>query len=183
VRALVALSLVAALGFVGYRTIETRGDERRLTRIAGEIAHRDVTVRCQSVVGELIDVDGEYGRVNFDGEGRPGNKAKLDRPICTALSRLLRGKSVGLESGSLAVEALAHESYHLAGVQSEAAAQCYALQAMRFVAARLEVSPEVAQAYVETALVRYPTLPEEYRSEECREGGGLDLNRETGVWP
>jgi hypothetical protein len=182
-RALFLILLVAAIGFVGFRLTGQRADERRFAAIAKEIAHRDVTIDCQGPVGELVDVDGEYGSVAFDAAGRPSEKAKLDRAICSALARLAHGKSVPLERGSLAVEALAHEAYHLAGVQDEGATQCYALQAMRFVAARLGLSAEVGDAYVGAAFARYPALPESYRSVECRNGGPLDLQPETGVFP
>jgi hypothetical protein len=182
-RLLVVALLVAAVAFVGFRLTAKRADEHRLAAIAGEIAHRDVSIHCQGRVGELVDVDAEYGSVQFDADGRPRGSARLDRAICTSLARLARGDRIGLEPGALAVEALAHEAYHLAGVQDEAATQCYALQAMRFVAARLGVSGEVADAYVGAATERYPRLPETYRSVECREGGALDLHPETGVFP
>ena len=182
-RLFVVALLIAAIAFVGFRLTSKRAEERRLASIAGEIAHRDVSIRCQGRVGELVDIDGEYGSVAFGADGRPGGGARLDRPICASLARLERGKPVTVDAGSLAVEALAHESYHLAGVQDEAATQCYALQAMRFVALRLGVSAEIGDAYVRAAVARYPTLPEAYRSVECREGGALDLHPETGVFP
>jgi hypothetical protein len=182
-RLLVVALLVAAVAFVGFRLTEKRADERRLAAIAGEIAGRDVAIRCQGPVGELVDVNGEYGFVRFGAQGRPIGAARLDRRICTSLARLARGDRVPVANGSLAVEALAHESYHLAGVHDEAATQCYALQAMRFVASRLGLSAEVGDAYVRAAVARYPRLRETYRSEECREGGALDLRPETGVFP
>jgi hypothetical protein len=182
-RLFVVALLIAAVAFVGFRLTQKRAEERNLASIAGEIAHRDVSIRCQGAVGELVDVDAEYGSVSFGPDGRPGNSARLDRPICSSLARIRREEQVAVEAGSLAVEALAHEAYHLAGVQDEAATQCYALQAMRFVATRLGASAEVGDAYLRAAVARYPTLPEEYRSAECREGGALDLHPETGVFP
>jgi hypothetical protein len=182
-RLFVIALLIAAIAFVGFRLTDKRAEERNLAAIAGEIAHRDVSIRCQGAVGELVDVDGEYGSVSFGPDGRPGSSARLDRRICSSLRRIRRGETVGLEAGSLAVEALAHEAYHLAGVQDEAATQCYALQAMRFVAMRLGAAAEVGNAYVHEAVARYPRLPEAYRSAQCREGGALDLHPETGVFP
>ena len=182
-RLLVVAVLVAAVAFAGFGFTEKRADERRLASIAGEIADREVSIRCQGRVGELVDVNGEYGFVRFGAQGRPIGAARLDRPICASLARLARGDLVSVADGSLAVEALAHESYHLAGVQDEAAAQCYALQAMRFVASRLGLPAEVGDAYVAEAVARYPRLRETYRSDECREGGALDLRPETGVFP
>jgi hypothetical protein len=182
-RLLVVALLVAVVAFVGFRLTEKRKEERRLASIAGEIAQRKVSIHCQGRVGELVDVDGEYGSVRFGPDGTPSDSARLDRAVCVSLGRLGRGESVAAGKGSLAVEALAHEAYHLAGVQDEAATQCYALQAMRFVAARLGTSSEVADAFVREAVARYPRLPEAYRSVECREAGALDLHPETGVFP
>lgn len=182
-RLLVVALLAAAVAFVGFRLTEKRADERRLAAIAREIAHRDVSIRCQGRVGELVDVNAEYGSVQFGRDGQARGPARLDRAVCAALVRLADGDDVPLERAALAVEALAHESYHLAGVRDEAATQCYGIQAMRFVAARLGVPADVGQTYVEAATARYPTLPEAYRSVECREGGALDLHPERGVFP
>ena len=182
-RLLVAAVLVAAVAFVGFRLTGQSADERRFAAIAGDIAHRKVSIRCQSRAGELVDVDGDYGFVEFDRDGRPDDQARLDRAICASLARLARGESVRPEPAALAVEALAHEAYHLAGVEDEAATQCYALQAMRFVAARLGASPALGHEYVRIAAARYPSLPEQYRSDQCREGGTLDLRPERDVFP
>ena len=182
-RLFVVALLIAAVAFVGFRLTEKRAEERKLASIAGAIARRDVSIHCQSVVGELVDIDGEYGSVRFGADGRPGRTARLDRRVCTVLLRLQHGRSVSVDAGSIGVEALAHEAYHLAGVRDEAATQCYALQVMRFVAAQLGAPAEAGDAYVGAALARYPTLPDEYRSVECREGGALDLHPETGVFP
>ena len=148
-RFVVVALLIPALGFGGYRLTEKRADERKLAAIAADIAHRKVSVHCQGRVGELVDIDGEYGSVSFTADG-PGARAGLD---------------------------------HLAGVRDEAATQCYALQAMRFVASQLGVSAEAAQSYVAAAVARYPRLPDAYRSFDCREGGTLDLHPESGVFP
>lgn len=182
-RLLVAVVAAAGIAFVGFRLTGESADEQRFARIAGEIAQREVSIRCQSRVGELVDVDWDYGSVDFDRQGRPAGHARLDRPICASLGRLGRGERVPAATASLAVEALAHEAYHLAGVQDEGATQCYALQAMRFVARRLGVDATDGDEYVRLALARYPSLPESYRSDQCREGGALDLDPETGVFP
>jgi hypothetical protein len=182
VRALLLVLVLAAVGFVGFRFVERRADERRFGSIASAIAGRDVSIHCQGPVRELVDVDSHYGSVRFDEDG-PADEAGLDRPICQALSALARGKDVSDGEGALAVEALAHESYHLAGIRDEGATQCYALQAMRFVAARLDVDPARASVFVELAEARTRTLPIEYQSSGCRDGGPLDLRPETAAFP
>jgi hypothetical protein len=183
VRVLVIASLVAAVGFVGFRTVERHRDEHRFASIASAIAGRKVSIHCQTIAGELVDVSDRFGSVDFDRDGHPGPRADLKRATCQALARLAHGRHDTLENASIGVEVLAHEAYHLAGFRDEAVAECYGLQAMTFVARRLGVSPERAAALVAIASERLKTLPQEYQSLECREGGALDLHPETGVFP
>lgn len=182
-RVLAVASLVAAVGFVGFRALTPSADEQRFGEIASAIAGRSVSIHCQSYAGELVDVSDRFGSVDFDREGRPADHADLKRPTCRALARLARGERDSLENAARGVEVLAHEAYHLAGFQNEATAECYGLQAMTFVARSLGASPERARELVDFVRARWNTLPEEYRSDECREGGVLDLHPESGVFP
>jgi hypothetical protein len=79
---------------------------------------------------------------------------------------------------------LAHESYHLAGVRNEAQTECYALQAIDFVARRLGAPPDQARALATLAFDQLPgRMPPEYSSPDCRNGGRLDLLPNNPVWP
>ena len=88
------------------------------------------------------------------------------------------------ETSAEALKILAHESYHLSGVKNEAAAECYAMQAVPRVARALAgVSFADAHALaVIVYLVGYPGMPPAYRSGECRPGGALDLSSGPN-WP
>jgi hypothetical protein len=82
------------------------------------------------------------------------------------------------------VNTLAHESYHLAGVRNEAQTECYALQAIAFVARRLGASREQAQALAKFSFDQLPgRMPPEYSSPDCYDGGPLDLRPNDPVWP
>ena len=91
----------------------------------------------------------------------------------------------GLDALSFAVELLSHEIQHVVGPgQGEAATECAAVQHVAEVAEELGASAaqarELADYYWEEI---YPTGDEEYRSEQCRPGGALDLAPETPAWP
>jgi hypothetical protein len=84
----------------------------------------------------------------------------------------------------LAVHVLAHESMHLAGIESEAAADCLATQVDAFVAMGLGASATFARSLGrEYWVYYYPSQDRHYRSAECRSGGVLDLFRRRGGWP
>ncbi len=79
---------------------------------------------------------------------------------------------------------LAHESSHLAGIRDEAEADCYGLQRTAFVAESLGADPAEAEWLARLALdERTITAPADYRSPECHDGGALDLDPDSTVWP
>ena len=63
-------------------------------------------------------------------------------------------------------------------------AECYALQNTAFVAERLGIGDATAQRIQKWVYVKgYPNEPDEYRSDECRDGGELDLRPGSAVFP
>ena len=79
---------------------------------------------------------------------------------------------------------LAHESIHLSGIRDEAQADCFGFQKTAFVAEELGASPDEARRYAELAIIeRTQSAPQEYRSPDCHDGGALDLNPGSSVWP
>ena len=82
------------------------------------------------------------------------------------------------------MKVLAHEAQHLRGIDNEAKADCYGLQQMTAVARGLGVGDEAARSLAEYAwLYIYPRSRGEYRSADCRDGGELDLNPDSSIWP
>jgi hypothetical protein len=175
------VTLALALGFVLVKQRDARAQEDRLGEVASEIARRDVRVRCQSAVGAALDVTWEDGSVWFDAEGKPADVTDLKRHVCKTLAAFPGRRDA--EETVRALNTLAHESWHLAGVRNEAAAQCYAVQSIEFTARRLGADDararRLALAFVAT---QYDRMPPAYRSEECRDGGELDLRRDSPVW-
>ena len=98
-------------------------------------------MRCQGVLGALLDIGVNAGTVQFDADGRPADETHLTRDVCRGLRRFLddprsrrldcvRAGRVPREAFATvrAVHTLAHEAVHLAGVRNEAEARCYGLQ-------------------------------------------------------
>jgi hypothetical protein len=196
---LTLVALVALLlGFLAVRHQRAEAAERRLATIAGEIAGREVHVECQGALAALFDVTAEAGSVQFDAHGRPTDTARLKRGTCSDLHRFARDPDreelACLWQGALcpdhvvrsawAVQALAHEAWHLAGELDEARTQCFGMQSTAHVAKRLGAAPARAQALAAYLYEHvYPRLPANYRTGHCRNGGPLDLRPETAAWP
>jgi hypothetical protein len=154
-------------------------NEARLGEVASAIAGRDVHVRCPGIVGRVLSWDTVEGTVEFDDTGRPADEAKLRVFACdeldalaegrraTALACAERGESCG-DDLARAVDVLAHESWHLAGVADEAVAECRAVRALAWTAQRLGATPEQGRAltarYVATG---HQELPDRYRTGTC----------------
>jgi hypothetical protein len=190
----ILLLVAAALGAAGFAAHEHRVREQdTLGLIASDIAGRRVAVHCPSFVSGLVDVHGEAGRVQFDAQGRPADHTDLSPETCSELRRLGHTNLSCLDGGTCgysqfragwAAHTLAHESFHLRGFESEAEAECYALQNTAFVAERLGVSPQHATELQQWIFVKgYPNEPDEYQSMACRDGGSLDLHPGTTVFP
>jgi hypothetical protein len=79
---------------------------------------------------------------------------------------------------------LAHESVHVAGYPSEQKATCWGLQRVERAARALGRTAEEGWYLATLAWETwYPRARPSYRSQECRDGGSLDLNRKSHVWP
>jgi hypothetical protein len=176
----VKLAVVAVLaGGPGWWLAERHdrlGNEARLSDIAGAIAGRDVHVRCPGVVGQVLSWDTVDGTVQFDASGRPADEARLRAFACGELDALAEGRRdaelVCAERGDAcgddlarAVDVLAHESWHLAGVADEAETECRAVGTLAWTAQRLGATPAQGRALTARYLATgYPRLPDRYRS-------------------
>lgn len=188
------LLIAGALAAVGFAHRESRVREQdRLAAIASELAGRPVGVRCPGFFSSLVNVRTEGGYVKFHEDGRPFDHTDLSPETCAALRQLDRVDFACIARGDCtfkqfkaawAIHTVAHESFHLRGFAAEAMAECYGLQNTAFVAERLGLGAELAQRIQKWVYVKgYPNEPEDYRSEECRDGGRLDLRPQSPVFP
>jgi hypothetical protein len=198
VRILLLVVVVACAAALAVSRHNAQAAESQLAAVAGGIAKREVRIECQGALGSALDVSSEAGSVQFDAAGRPSDTAQLKRGVCTALRRFGRDAAGGRLACVLqdvrcpeetlhsiwAVHTLAHEAWHLAGEQSEAVTECYALQTTAWTAGRLSAQPVVGDAIARYVAVHmYPELPQDYRSPACRDGGALDLRPASPLWP
>ena len=195
--ALVAVFL-ALVGVAAVRHERGRQLEHRLAAVAETIAGRRVAVHCQGVVGEALDVSAEAGTVDFDARGRPADRTDLKRSVCRALARFAHDVGTSafdcmvhdvpcprrIDEEGYSVHVLAHESWHLRGFEDEATTECLAIQTTADVAERLGADGLRAAAVARFAVEHvYPKMPDDYRSEDCRDGGRLDLRPSLAAWP
>ena len=167
------------------------------TRIAGELAGHDVEVRCWSET-DWADRSDEVAEWTH-GQLRPGDwtayvswdhdRANLSPAICRTLGRWAYERQWPDDRWEVfdfawSVKVLAHEAQHLRGIDNEAKADCYGLQHMTVVGRGLGLGEEAARSVTEYAwLYIYPRARGEYWSAECRDGGELDLHRDSSIWP
>jgi hypothetical protein len=197
-RAVVLVLAVGVLATVAWRHYETMQLEHRLAGIASVLAGRPVHVHCQGSFGAALDVSNEAGTVEFDANGKPADVTDLSKDVCDRLSAypgdhtssrfdcVYSGTACPLDTieDIYALQTLAHESAHLAGNESEAVAECDALQTTAYVAEQLGASPAEAEGSARVVAFQiYPQMPDEYQSSDCRDGGSMDLHPDSPIWP
>jgi len=178
---------------------DRRGNERRLGAIASQIAGREVRVSCPGPVGRLIGWDIVEGSVRFSADGKPADETKIREQSCAELDALAEGRRgqelecigrTAIACGRhgretvMAVDVLAHESWHLRGVIDEAETECRSLQTLGWTAQQLGASAAQGRAM---ALAQYTggyqEMPDRYRTGACAEGGALDLRPDDVRFP
>jgi hypothetical protein len=189
--------VVALLGLFVFQKHSKAAEESRLAAIASEIARRPVHIHCQGAVGEAVDVTTESGWVEFDASGKPADVADLKRKICQRLQAFPKAHTsakfdcldtplrcdASVVNYAIALDVLAHESWHLAGESNEAATECFAEQTVGFVATQLGSDDVQARGLARLVyLVVFPRMPDEYRG-DCRDGGPFDLRPGSAAWP
>jgi len=183
-RPIVASALLVAVGLLGFLEYRAQRAEVFFGQIATEIAHRDVSVRCEGLLGSVTNISNHLGYVDFDAGGNPSDTTYLTRDACNWLKEYRGSDRRVTLNRALGVHTLAHEAVHLQGVTNEAKTECYGLQQMPRVAEELGASPQEARDITTYAFrTLYPQLPSNYRTSECRPGGRLDLSKNDGVWP
>ena len=171
-------------------------DEQLAQSVAARLTRKKPVVRCTTVPlgsGEL----GETPILN----GRPMGYFLLDSAVCSDLASFRAHHSsydpsacttnACLERISEVVQAIqtiSHESYHVLGWRSEAAAECYGMQSLWYTANRLGASVALSQElatwyWVNLYPLRRTSSHPEYWSADCRDGGKLDLRPKTHGWP
>jgi hypothetical protein len=193
-----ALLATAVIWWLADRA-DRRGNERRLGAIASQIAGREVRVRCPGPLGRLLGWDIVEGSVRFGPDGEPSDETKIRKQSCAELDALAEGRRAqelacvgrtaiacgrhGRET-AIAVDVLAHESWHMHGVVDEAETECRSLQTMAWTAQQLGATAEQGRALARAEHDGvYQEMPEPYRSGACVDGGALDMRPDDARFP
>lgn len=173
------------------RTVATR----RLGRLAARIAGTPVRAHCWSR-RDWDPLTQQYAVVRGDelwllGLAHPARgRIDLAPSVCAPLEAFLDGERPVLGTRATfelaeALVVLAHEAEHVRLPDaSEAEVECYALQRVRGLLRSAGVRRGYEEEIVGLALdVSHPSLPPEYRTRLCRDGGPYDLRPGSSVWP
>jgi hypothetical protein len=168
--------------------------EPRFGLIASALAREDVEVRCWSeqdwdplMREERTYTRGQLGSDTLGFAGIHGRRVSLAPDVCAALVRLAYEGARPHDEASMlllaaAVVTLSHEPQHSKGIVNEAVAECNAIQHAHRTAMKLGVERAYANALVRTYWQHYDEELPHYRSNECRDAGGLDLGLADSIW-
>ena len=156
--------------------------EHTLTSEARKIAGHPVTIVCDTSgrhVGAVQEADG-LAQIG-------GTHAWLTPGICYQLSRVIDGHAghPGRGTGH-AIAVLAHESWHLRGVENEGVVNCYAYQSGVQVGVDLGLSRSVAYGLMRQALSDNAVDAGDPRyvvPAGCKNGGKYDLHPASSQFP
>jgi hypothetical protein len=192
-RFLVGLGLIAGLALVFWlvegRTgwdslsVETRAQaQERFSSEASRIAGKPVRIRCDesgAFVGAVQHADG----VAIVG----GELAYLTPERCHDLYRLAFDGEVTSSQTARALAVLAHEAWHLRGIDDEGTTECYALQSGVTLGERFGLAEDTAHRMMQQQLVenagRTGAGTEYVVPPECRNDGTLDLDAGSDRFP
>ena len=168
---------------------------RVATRLAtARYADREVEVRCWSHAdwdGLVRIVDALDPETDIDLAGFvPTHESRINLApeVCGALDTLVYEKRrPGGEDALLVADGVgifAHEIEHIVAPLGEAETECHGMQDIRRLARMLGAprayADELARLYWDEL---YEENDDEYRTPRCRNGGPLDRNETTDVWP
>lgn len=165
--------------------------EPRFGKVASTLASRPAQVRCWSKADWPAVFD-EWRAFSADDQDVIGFVTSFDRgrlslapDICARLAAFTYGggRPQGFDAAQ-AIETLAHEAEHLVSPGTEAETECYGMQdirrAARLLGANRTYADQLAEVFWRDV---YPLKPSNYRTPLCRDGGPLDRNRSSSVWP
>ncbi len=166
------------------------------SRAVSQIALRRVQAKCWSKPNWARLVREHLAVTGGEQQGPPPKVAgfyadhvvQLAPATCSSLEQMTRTSEPQKQSGAVLLDwsqglvTVAHEAVHAAGVSSDAAAECFAIQWIPATAATFGMRRAVGVELAHAAWKVYPREPSNYRSSACHRGGRLDLNLHSTVW-
>jgi hypothetical protein len=148
-----------------------------LTRLATRLVGARTEVRCWSSEDwRRLSAWAEATAFAYEGS------AHFATPTCARIARLAGTKDRRAAAGLLSL--FSHELQHAGGIVGEERTECYGMQEMDTVGAALGLTQLTARR-LQVLYWRelYELHGDDYRSNECRDGGALDLDRTSRRWP
>lgn len=165
--------------------------EPALSQAGTEFTGNEVEVRCWSARewNEFVEDSSASEEPEYLGQASGDGVIDLSPVVCGPLASYLyepgplpRGEEE--EDLAEALGVFAHELEHALGVVDEQQAECNAVQRMAGVGRALGMTGRHARALARVYWRKlYPENDELYLSDECRNGGDLDLRPGDSAWP
>jgi hypothetical protein len=169
----------------GWRAVDAEARtaaEARFSAQASRIAEKPVTIRCDTSGSHVGAVQHSDGVATVGGD-----LAYLAPERCLDLYRLAFEGRITPSQTARSVAVLAHEAWHLHGVHDEGTTECYALQSGVELGRRLGLDHGTARQMMRQQLAENSLRSgssAEYRvPADCRDGGRLDLDRQSDHFP
>lgn len=173
----------------GGRTEQSRV-EPRLSRIGSSLVGETIEVRCWSRRDWRRLIEDRPARsvhvyAGMAVEGGPVDLApEACTPLVAAIERRRPADGHAAVDLAYAIGVLAHEFEHVRGEMDERTAECRGMQRLAGLARTLGLRAAEAQRLARVYWREvYRDSDRQYRTQECRDGGELDLRPRSRVWP
>jgi hypothetical protein len=167
---ILSLIIFTALSWQSYLEYSWQHNETQYAKAIVPVAGKGKVVHCQRLLATWVFAGAELGHVQYNADGSISREAWLTYETCHHLGMWMASdKSKPTLDEVIAVHVLSHEAQHLAGVKSEANAECRAMQQDALVAQRLGATAEQARALqLQYYTQFYPHMPLDYKAAGCR---------------
>jgi hypothetical protein len=180
-----SLPLLAGPSAASHRQPDYEAVAAKLSRGAAQAVDCWSRADWPRVTAALGPAQAGYKQLGFVDRGAAPGDVELSPEVCSQLDALRYGHTRPRPTLRLAnaVDVLAHETFHTAGVTDEATTECYAIQSVAWVARQLGAPRSFALTLAREEWADYGDEPAGYASSECRDGGTLDLRPQSKRWP
>jgi len=165
----VTLAVFGLLGWQSYLEYTWQHDEKLYAQAIVPVAGKGKVVHCQRLLATWVFAGAELGHVQYNSDGSISSEAWLTYETCHHLGLWMASdKANPTLDEVIAVHVLDHEAQHLAGVKSEANAECRAMQQDALIARRLGATDAEARALQWRYYTQvYPHMPSDYQAAGC----------------
>lgn len=182
VSVILILMLLVPVGFTELRwqVLQAKG-----TEVVKEVSQiRTAHLYCQRASEAFFDSHpARFGEVNYD---KP-EEAWVATGSCQAVFdyMLSPNKSNPPLNQIIGIHVLVHEAGHIGGNKDEASTECSAMQKFTLAAVKLGATPDEARSMVDRYYNEVYKLnaDDRYTSPDCVNGGKMDLNPKSDVFP